>query len=164
MVSRPLLTVAVVLGFDDVDHFSLSGKLRLGSKVGHTYESVFRQRGDIVKSFTFAIDGVFHDLVDSSVLVVLLRNHVKLGADDVLSLSVNLELRHNGTDDVDFPDRSILADDQFVDNSLLKFDFKGLAGQRQLLVLKLVLWDFVFQTIGELSLNLGIFGLRDSCV
>lgn len=116
MVSGSLLAVAEVLGFDNVDHFSLSGKLGLGSKVGHTLEGVFRQRSDIVKSFTLAIDGVFHDFVDSSVLVLLivLRNHVKLGADKVLSLGINLELRHNGTDDVDFPDWNILANDQFI--------------------------------------------------
>jgi len=110
VISWPLFAVAEVLGLDDVDHFSLSGKLGLGSKVGHALKGVFRQRSDIVKDFTFAIDGVFHGLVNSSVLIVL-RNHVKLGADEVLALCVDLELTHNGADDVDFPDWNILVDD-----------------------------------------------------
>lgn len=94
VVSGPLFAVAEVLALDDVDHLTLSCKLGLRSEVGHTLEGVFGQRSDVVKDFTFAIDGVFHNLVNSGVLVVL-RNHVKLGADKVLALCVDLELTHN---------------------------------------------------------------------
>lgn len=110
VISWPLFAIAEVLGLGNFDHLSLSSKLGLRSKVWHSLENVFGQRSDIVKDFTFTIDGVFHGFVDSSVLVVL-RNHVKLGADEVLALCVDLELTHNGADDVNFPDRNILADD-----------------------------------------------------
>lgn len=115
MVSGSLVAVGEVLGLDNVDHGFFFDHFVQRSEVRSTLEDVFRQGGDVVEDFTFAFNGVFHDLVDGGTVVLALGNHVHLRTNDILALGVNLELTDNGLDHIDFPDGYFLADHQLVD-------------------------------------------------
>jgi len=162
MVADTLVTVAEVLGLDDVNDLAVGLEVGHGNKLGLGLHDPLRQGRNVVHGLALAVDGVLHGLVDGllevqlgHVLVVLVLLH------QVLALSVDLELGGDSLKDVNFPGGHVLADGQAADGTLPQLDLEGLATDGQALVVTLIFGHGRGPAQGQLGLDLSIFGLGD---
>lgn len=95
MIFLASVTVAVVLRLDNLDEFTVVPQLWHWHVFRVALHNVWWQSGDIVQSFTLAGDGVFHGL-EHCVALFMLRQLVVFAVDEILSLSVDLELADDG--------------------------------------------------------------------
>ncbi|KAK3917679.1 30S ribosomal protein S13 [Frankliniella fusca] len=160
VVTRAVLTVAVVLGLDDVDQLTLTAELGHGSELRAALELVLGQGADVVDDLALAGDVVLHGLVHTVDRVVA-GLVVDARADDVLGLGVNLQLAHDTLEDVDLPSGHALADDQLIDDAVLELDLEGLAADGQAVVVQLAVGDGGAPTGRHLLVNLGVLGVGD---
>jgi hypothetical protein len=164
VIANALVAVAEVLGLDDVEDLAVTLDVRHGHQLGPVLHDPTGQGRDVVKSLALTVDGVFHGLEEGllqvelgQVLVVLVLLH------SVLALDVHLELGGNALEDVDLPDRQVLADGQASDSALPQLDLEGLVADGQALELTLALRNLRPPAQGQLGLDLSVLGLRNLC-
>lgn len=114
---------------------------------------VFWDWGDVIHSLALAGDGWFHGLVDTA-WNVLTWQLVATAVDEILGLSVELELADDSLDDVGFVIADFLVEVQVTDGSVLEFNVEFLLADFHWLIGELRAGELLVPSIGHLAVDL----------
>lgn len=157
MVTNTLITVAVVLGFGNLNEFTIVLQVWHWNVFWVALRNVWWQCGDIIQSLAFSRNGVFHGL-ENGITLLMLGQLIVLAVNQILSECVDLQLADNSLQLIGLLIGNRFIHNQRFDGSILQLNGKWLLCQRHCLEVKLLLWNVRIPTAGHIVVNLSILG------